>query len=847
MLNTFGPSNIFKVFSLANTLLGDPIVNLKIPSKPNFSISQSDIIIKNNFINEAVDSVEALLVINNYGTSINDSVRIDISHTLNNSVLQSQSFYIPIPDYKDTISIWLKTGHLAGEHTLTVTLNGDNRIPEIYTSDNSVSYKFTVESVVLKFLIEQKVENPALNSIKVLNPPLSQLAGFNYVFQLSTDSKFTNPAGSTVSVQTFFTKLGLTNLTPGQRYWFRAKVDGIGMNYSEPFSFLNSGTPKYLLNDQAAFDNQIKDSTIYLNGKLIPGDTTRISVVSAGNYAGSFCTITKNGVNLLSSSYFAGMGIVVFDPLTLIPDTSNWYNLFNNPPAMTQLVNLINSIPAGKIVAIGIADDAANNITGDLKNAIKSLGSTKINQLVFKGSWALIGRKGAAPGDVIEQIHGPYDGLVAIDTLFTGSVTSGNFVTTLIGSASAWNNLIVKQNIPLGTETKFKVLGIKQDNTVDTIGYVSITDSAAGLGFVEAKKYPHLKIVSELNIGTGSNPPSINSFGLDYKGLPELGTNYQAVTLSADTFYVGKSGSVNFYVYNAGDTRADSVNVIVDVIMSDSSKQQIYETVIDTINAESRRQISVNYNPPNGTSSRAFIIRVDPDNRINELYKDNNTFIKPFIVKSDTLPGSLKITFDNQDLLNGDYVSANPDIKIELDDPTIKAIADTSAVTIFLNDKPVYYKDPAVTYVFNNSNPKMIVNYKPKLNEGSYTLTVFGKDANGVLFDSTGTKRIFLVSRDAKILYAYNYPDPISKDTYFTFKLTQIPDELKINIYTVAGRLIKRITKTSLDLNYDFNRIYWDGKDQDGDTPANGVYFYKIIISKDGQNQNITQKMAIIR
>ena len=92
-----------------------------------------------------------------------------------------------------------------------------------------------------------------------------------------------------------------------------------------------------------------------------------------------------------------------------------------------------------------------------------------------------------------------------------------------------------------------------------------------------------------------------------------------------------------------------------------------------------------------------------------------------------------------------------------------------------------------------------------------------------------------------------NYPDPISKDTYFTFKLTQIPDELKINIYTVAGRLIKQITKTFLDLNYDFNRIYWDGKDQDGDTPANGVYFYKIIISKDGQNQNITQKMAIIR
>jgi flagellar hook assembly protein FlgD len=136
----------------------------------------------------------------------------------------------------------------------------------------------------------------------------------------------------------------------------------------------------------------------------------------------------------------------------------------------------------------------------------------------------------------------------------------------------------------------------------------------------------------------------------------------------------------------------------------------------------------------------------------------------------------------------------------------------------------------------------MVVNYKPKLNDGSYTLTVFGKDAYGVLFDSIGTNKNFLVSNDAKILYAYNYPDPISKDTYFTFKLTQVPDELKINIYTVAGRLIKQITKTSSELNYDFNRIYWDGKDQDGDAPANGVYFYKNIINKEGKNQYITQK-----
>jgi hypothetical protein len=848
MFYDFGPfSSIFKIFSLNNTLLGDPIVNINIPSKPNFSIKPTDIIISNNFINESIDSVKSLLVINNYGTSINDSVRIDISHTLNNIIIQSQSFYLPVPDYKDTISIWLKTGHLSGEHILTVTLNGDNRIPEIYTSDNSVSYKFSVESIEVKLLFEQKIENPAFNRIKFLNPTISQFPRFNYVYQLSNDEKFTNPQGSITSAQTFFTNLGLTNLTPGQRYWFRIKVDGLGINYSEPISFFNSGTSKFLLNDRVAFDNQIKDSVLYLNGSLILGDSARISVISAGRSAGLLCKISKNGVNLLSSSVFAGMGIVVFDPLTLNADTSSWYNLFNNPPAITQLVNLINSIPAGKIVAIGVCDDAKNNLNDSLINAIKTLGSTKINQLSFQGSWALIGKKGAAPGDVIENIRDPYNGLVSIDTLYIKRVTKGNFITTSIGPASVWKNLIVKQNIPSGTEIKFKFLGIKQDNNIDTLGYVSIIDSVARLDSVDAKKYPHLKILSELNLGSGSIPPSINSFGVNYSGLPELGTNYQAVTISADTFNVGKTGSIDFYVYNAGDTCAVSVKVKVDVMMSDNSIQNIFETIIDTINAESRKQFSVKFNPPNGTRSREFIIQIDPDNKIYELYKDNNTFIKPFNVKSDSLPASLKITFDNQDILNGDYVSANPDIKIELNDPTIVQFDTTSSfknlVTILLNNKPVNTND--LSYAFSPSNPKMIVNYKPKLNEDTYTLTVNWKNAYEGLPDSV--KKNFVVSKNAKILYAYNYPDPIVKDTYFTFKLTQVPDELKINIYTVAGRLIKQIIKKSSDLNYDFNRIYWDGKDQDGDTPANGVYFYKIIISKDGQNQNITQKMAIIR
>ncbi|HSR16750.1 MAG TPA: T9SS type A sorting domain-containing protein, partial [Ignavibacteriaceae bacterium] len=190
----------------------------------------------------------------------------------------------------------------------------------------------------------------------------------------------------------------------------------------------------------------------------------------------------------------------------------------------------------------------------------------------------------------------------------------------------------------------------------------------------------------------------------------------------------------------------------------------------------------------------------------------------------------------------------NPDIKIELYDHSVLPITDTSSVSIYLNGHPVYFAgNQELSYEFNNENPKVIIDYKPELAEDQHILRVVAKDVTTNFADSAVVEKRFLVSNEVKIIDVYNYPNPVSENTYFTFKLTQIPDELKIKIYTVAGRLVKEIEKQSGDLKFDFNRLFWDGKDQDGDFLANGVYFYKIILKKGSKVENITQKLAITR
>ncbi|MCI0532535.1 MAG: T9SS type A sorting domain-containing protein, partial [candidate division Zixibacteria bacterium] len=70
-----------------------------------------------------------------------------------------------------------------------------------------------------------------------------------------------------------------------------------------------------------------------------------------------------------------------------------------------------------------------------------------------------------------------------------------------------------------------------------------------------------------------------------------------------------------------------------------------------------------------------------------------------------------------------------------------------------------------------------------------------------------------------------NYPNPFSSQTNFTYKLTE-EAEVEIKIYTLSGQLIRTIKNASGLADYNYSTI-WDGKDQDGDQVASGVYIYK--------------------
>lgn len=141
-----------------------------------------------------------------------------------------------------------------------------------------------------------------------------------------------------------------------------------------------------------------------------------------------------------------------------------------------------------------------------------------------------------------------------------------------------------------------------------------------------------------------------------------------------------------------------------------------------------------------------------------------------------------------------------------------------------------------------------IINYRfSNLEQGNYKLLMRAWD----VFNNASSEITYfkVVESDGLAVEdVYNYPNPFKGQTTFTFQhnLNGMID-VKINIYSVAGRLIQQIESPLVKDR--FVRIDWDGRDRDGDIIANGTYLYKVIIkSVDGQySKSVLGKLAIVR
>lgn len=132
------------------------------------------------------------------------------------------------------------------------------------------------------------------------------------------------------------------------------------------------------------------------------------------------------------------------------------------------------------------------------------------------------------------------------------------------------------------------------------------------------------------------------------------------------------------------------------------------------------------------------------------------------------------------------------------------------------------------------------------LTPGQHTISLKAWDN----FNNSNTESItFTVAAEGAFVIKdlLNYPNPLVNETTFSFFISH-EAEIKIQIYTVAGRLIRTLESVA-EAGFNFN-YKWDARDAEGDAIANGVYLYRLSarsVTDSGKQTDAIGRLVIMR
>lgn len=950
------------------TLLGDPLLQLAIPDKPDFQIRSTDISI--NPINPVVgDTISIKIKVRNFGIIFpNDSVTVQvfINHSDTSYYLEN----IRRPSFGENDSIvffWLPDR--GGLYNIRAAINLVDQIPEMDFTDNEASSSFPVFDLSTPNIIspiDGFVSDTSIVNFLIADNGYFLSVELNYLIEIDTVISFNHPI---VSSQLLSPQNGILSWNspalPNGAYYWRSRIisDNDSSNWTTPTAFridpsnLKNGyyiSGKHL----KTFDNMnviYSDSleSLILNTSVLPPKPSNKTFIEDINFSlpqdlHSITSFTNDGTYIYFGhmAFFAGptkiykMGtgyngtekgfIYGVIPNLEVPI---WHQMFfygqdiyvptGNPNFLLK-INPEN----GDTSSVYISDGLLNSIDATVREGafylssdgryvynvayIKENGDQRYTVRVFdpENNWQKINdltpsdrsypnfcgffvakgyfypfenfnqgnmrRINLETGEYEEEWISffPFQGFyswsydwmndVVYSAVFSPTFTPkiskfygsyqdalGSTSTAIVGPASKWNK--IEYNIDSENSVGiYKVLleGFNRLNrSWDTL---SLELPPVYFPEIDAEVYNYLKLHFEFadsSLGQ-TEPIKFKSVNVDYNTLPEIIITKNHIEFSADTIMQGYDVYLTVGVRNL--TNADAQNLKLDyyllasgIILNDSV---LFSKTIDV--------------PGLSTISLKDTLITDKlifDNDIkvfalypkSELYTFNNVSENSFFVARDTVKPIFSITFDGKEIINGDIISAEPTIVITLEDNSPLPITPEHFTLVHQNVPLRFGTNPDLSFSYTPGEPlsRAEVVWTPTLANGRHTLEVLAKDSSGNFFDSTSNRSIFFVFTDADIRNVYNYPNPFKDDTYFTFELlgTYVPEELRIKIYTVAGRLIREIDVPQSSMQIGFNRLYWDGRDEDGDEIANGLYFYKVISKQEGEIRTITQKLAKLK
>jgi hypothetical protein len=519
----------------------------------------------------------------------------------------------------------------------------------------------------------------------------------------------------------------------------------------------------------------------------------------------------------------------------------------------------VRNIPSGtvsqnKYAADWMADTSLFGSGNSLYHRLKAAGFMNVDSFNKPRAFIFFYKKNSNNLTPISAFtEGIYDH-ITLSADYTVPTYTGTIVSPAFGPAKAWKRLMWKATsleTPSTDQNELKLVGIKNDFTVDTLQtYTNLAQGDFDISFVNPLVYPYLKLVSFITDTVYRTPSQLKFWRIYYTPMAEGGVAPNILFTMKDTFDVGEPIDFKMAFKNISDAGFDSIKLKVTITDKNNITHVIDLPRMRPLAAGDTVQVHFPIDSRLYTGMNTLYVDVNPDNDQPEQLHFNNFIYKRFYVANDTLRPLLDVTFDNTHIINGDIVSSKPHIVIQLkDDAKWNRLNDTTLLTLEVRDpagntRSYHFDSDTLQFIPAQAGGENIatINFNPYFAaDGDYELTVRAHDKSNNEAGTIAYRVGFTIINKPMISNMLNYPNPFTSSTAFVFTITgsEVPQNIRIQILTITGKIVREITKNELGplrVGRNITEFKWDGTDQYGRMLGNGVYLYRVITNLDGKS-----------
>ncbi|HVX51833.1 MAG TPA: C25 family cysteine peptidase, partial [Chitinophagaceae bacterium] len=498
-------------------------------------------------------------------------------------------------------------------------------------------------------------------------------------------------------------------------------------------------------------------------------------------------------------------------------------------------------------------DPLVNNT--NLYYSLKNAGFAALDDYTFARAWIFLYRKNS---NLLTPSYAFTPGLTGVldTTLNISSADTLGYITSpQFGPAKAWKQVKWRGNAAeaaAGDAPVVSVIGIAPSGAQTVLYNLTKNQQDFDISSVSTAAYPNLMLRMRNADSINLTPYQLRYWRVLYDAMPEGALAPNILYKFSDTLGVGQTSNIAIAFKNVSDVPfADSIQVKMVLYNAGNVANVLPAAKLKVLQPGDTATINYTLDSKTFSGLNNFYLDINPGNAQPEQYHFNNFLYRNIFVQDDNLKPTLDVTFDGVHILNNDIVSAKPHVLIKLKDESKYLLLDDTSV---LSVQLMYPNGTLRKFTFNTDTVRFTpatpgtadntaqVDFSPYLtDDGIYTLYVHGKDKTGNPAGSADYSVSFEVYNKPMITNMFNYPNPFTTSTAFVFTLTgsQVPQNIRIQILTITGKIVREITSTELGplhIGRNITTFKWDGTDQYGQKLANGVYLYRVLTNLNGHS-----------